>query len=226
MPIKYHDEVVQGSDEWYALRCGLLTASEIKLILTPTLKIASNDKERAHLYELMAQRITKYVEPSYISDDMLRGQVDEVEARILYSEHFGAITESGFITNDKWGFTLGYSPDGLVGDKGLVEFKSRRQKFQVETLLAQVMPVDYLIQVQSGLLISEREWCDFGSYCGGLPLTPIRIFGDDVVQTAIIEAAAAFEENLKAKLAAYEEVIKNCKRIIPTERKIEQEITL
>ena len=52
-------------------RCGLLTASEMKLIITPTLKIASNDKERAHIYELAAQRITNYVEPSYVGDDKL-----------------------------------------------------------------------------------------------------------------------------------------------------------
>ena len=61
MTVKIHDDLVQGSEEWHAIRCGLLTASEMKLIITPTLKIASNDKERAHLYELLAQRITKYV---------------------------------------------------------------------------------------------------------------------------------------------------------------------
>ncbi len=72
--ITYYPDLIQGSDEWKSARCGLLTASEMKLIITPTtLKIASNDKERAHLYELLAQRITRYVEPSYISDDMLRG---------------------------------------------------------------------------------------------------------------------------------------------------------
>ena len=62
--IKYHDDLIQGSDEWHAARCGLLTASEVKLILTPTLKIANNDKTRAHVYEIAAQRITGYTEPS------------------------------------------------------------------------------------------------------------------------------------------------------------------
>jgi len=71
-PITYYPELIQGSEEWHALRCGLLTASEMKLIITPTLKVASNEKERAHLYELLAQRITKYVVPTYVSDDMLR----------------------------------------------------------------------------------------------------------------------------------------------------------
>lgn len=80
--VRIFPEMVQGSEEWLTARCGLLTASEIKLIVTPTLKIASNDKERAHLYELLAQRITGYVEPRYISDDMLRGKEDEIAARI------------------------------------------------------------------------------------------------------------------------------------------------
>jgi hypothetical protein len=84
----YHAELIQGSEEWLQARCGLLTASEMKLIVTPTLKAASNDKERAHLYELLAQRISGYVEPSYISDDMLRGMDDEAEARRIYAESF------------------------------------------------------------------------------------------------------------------------------------------
>ena len=80
--IKYFFDIEQGTEEWLALRCGIQTASEMKLIVTTTLKQASNDKKRAHLYELLGQRITGYVEPRYIGDDMLRGQWDELEARI------------------------------------------------------------------------------------------------------------------------------------------------
>jgi hypothetical protein len=68
--IRYHFDIEQGSEEWHALRCGILTASEMKFIVTPTLKPASNDKERAHLFELLGQRITQHTEPRYISDDM------------------------------------------------------------------------------------------------------------------------------------------------------------
>ena len=72
MTIKYHDDLIQGSDEWLQARCGLLTASEFDRILTPTLKIADNPKSRAHCWEIAAQRITSYVEPHYVSDAMLR----------------------------------------------------------------------------------------------------------------------------------------------------------
>src|SRR6185436_16417143 len=113
MAITYHPEIAQGSDEWFELRRGILTASEMKLIITPTRKIADNDKTRAHLYELAAQRISGYVEPHFISDDMLRGQDDEIYAREAYKKHFAPVKEVGFVTNDKWGFVIGYSPDFL-----------------------------------------------------------------------------------------------------------------
>ena len=222
--ITYYEDLIQGSDEWLSARCGLLTASEMKLIVTPSLKIASNDKEKTHLYELLAQRITQYVEPHYVGDDMLRGQSDEVDARILYAEKYAPVTEMGFITNDRWGFTIGYSPDGLVGDAGAIECKSRRQKYQIETLVNREMPVDYLMQIQTGLLVSEREWIDFISYCGGLPMATIRVYPDPAIQKAIIEAAGAFESRLSEKLTAYRETLASSLRLIPTERRIEQEM--
>ena len=222
--IRYHNDLEQGSEAWLAARCGLLTASEMKLILTPTLKMASNDKERAHVSELLAQRITRYVEPHYISDDMLRGHEDEIEARLLYAKTYAPVQEVGFITNDRWGFTLGYSPDALVGDDGLIECKSRRQRFQVQTIIEGEMPADYILQVQTGLLVSEREWCDFVSYSGGLPMMTVRVWPDDAVQAAIIEAAAAFEARVAEKLAAYEAVLSTGARLVPTQRKIEQEM--
>lgn len=226
--IRYHPELVQGTDEWRAARCGLLTASEMHLIVTPTLKIAANDKERSHLYELLAQRVTQYVEPSYISDDMLRGHADEVEARILYDKHYNPVTDMGFITNDRWGFTLGYSPDGLVNDDGLMECKSRRQKYQIQTVIecdGVVAPSEYMLQLQTALLVSEREWIDFISYSGGLPMVVVRVFPDARVQKAIIDAATAFEERLAVNLKKFNDTLA-AHKYLPTERRIEQEMHL
>lgn len=293
----YHSDVIQGSDEWYAVRLGLLTASEMKLILTveggntvtkyratgtapkrPTVlrmqalevigdregtmrehafaadvseavlrglqkdgcleavkvevpisfRAASDDKERLHLYELLAQRITRYVEPRYVSDDMVRGHDDEIEARIQYEKKYGAVDSVGFITNDKWGFTIGYSPDGLVGVEGLIEAKSRRQKFQVQTIIENVLdetiPTEYLLQPQTGLLVSERKWCDFISYSGGLPMATIRVWPDEVIMDAILNATGEFEHRLAQKLDAYNEAVRKYDRLIPTERKVEQEM--
>jgi len=234
--ITYHDTVEQGSTEWMALRCGLLTASEMKLIVTPTLKAASNDKERSHMYELLAQRITGYVEPSYISDGMLRGMEDEIEARLQYAKTYAPVQEVGFITNDKFqfkdapdgGFTIGYSPDALVGDDGLIECKSRNQKYQIMTLCnyvsADTIDPDFMIQCQTGLLVSERKWIDLVSYCGGLPMATVRVFPDEKIQAAILDAATAFEKRLTEAQERYQSVINGKARLIKTERKIIQEM--
>jgi len=226
--IRYHADLLQGSDEWLLARCGILTASEMKLIMSPTLKPAKNDKSRSHVFELLAQRITGYVEPAYVTDDMLRGQEDEIEARLLYAQNYAPVSEMGFITNDRWGFTIGYSPDGMVGDDGLIECKSRRQKFQVQTIVENVagtgIPDDYLLQVQTGMLVSERKWCDLISFSGGLPMATMRVEADPVIQNAIVEAATAFENDLKAKLATYNATLASEARLIPTERRVEQEM--
>jgi YqaJ-like recombinase protein len=219
-----HKTLVQGSEEWHAARCGLLTASEMKLILTPSLKTASNAAERAHVYELAAQRITRYVEPHYVGDEMLRGHDEEIDAKIAYAEHYAKVTDVGFITNDKWGFTIGCSPDGLVGRDGMLECKSRRQKFQVETIASGEMPDDFSLQVQTLLLVSERKWCDFVSYSGGLPMVTIRVFPNAEIQAAIIAAATAFEARVCERVAEYRARLKTKARLIPTERKVVQEM--
>lgn len=223
MTIQIYPDLVQGSDEWFAARLGLLTASEIKLILTPTLKVADNDKTRQHLWELMAQRITQHVEPTYIGDEMLRGMEDEILARSAYSETYAEVTEAGFITNDCWGFTLGCSPDGLVGTDGGIEVKSRRQKYQIQTITEGVVPDDFVLQVQTCLLVTGRSWWDFISYSAGLPMVTIRMEPDEKIQAAIVEAAAGFEAKLAERMSAYAEASKLA-RLIPTERRVEQEM--
>lgn len=227
MSIVVHKMLLQGSDDWFAARCGLLTASEMKLIMTGEGAPASNDKERAHLYELAAQRITRYVEPTFVSFDMERGKVDENEALSLYSQNIAPLEPCGFITNDEWGFTLGYSPDALVRDDGLVECKSRRQRFQVETFVKYAgsgkIPPDYSLQIQTGLLVSKRKWCDFISYSGGLPMAVVRVFPDCKMQDAIIAAASAFEARLRTVIDNYTDTVAALSPI-PTERIIQQEM--
>lgn len=203
MTVTYHNDFDQGSVQWAAQRCGMLTASQMDLILTPTLKVANNDKQRGHVYELLAQRITKNVEPQYVSDAMLRGEDEEIAARELYSEKYAPVTQCGLITNDSFGFTLGYSPDGLVGDDGLIEVKSRRQKFQMQTIIEGVLPIEFALQIQTGLLVSSRKWCDFISYSAGMPMFVFRVEPDLVVRNAILEAAQSFEQQLQERLQIY-----------------------
>ena len=222
--IKYHTDLIQGSAEWLAARCGMLTASEMRLILTPTLKIASNDKERAHLYELLAQRVTGYVEPHFQTFDMERGHFEEEHARKKYSETYAPVTECGFITNDRLGFPIGYSPDGLVGDDGLIECKSRIQKWQMQTIIecvpGQTVPAEYMLQVQTAMFVSERQWVDYISYSGGMRMAVIRCYPVPEAQEAIVQAAAAFEQRITEKLELYNNLIASDARLVETERLI------
>lgn len=225
MTITYHHDLIQGSDEWLAARRGILTASEIRHILTPTLKLANNEKTRAHVWEIAAQRISGYTEPTYIGDAMLRGHEDEVEARIIYDREYAPVDEVGFITNDDLGFVIGYSPDGLVGDDGLIEAKSRIQKYQIQTIAEMTPPDDFVLQLQTGLFVTQRKWIDFISYSGGLPMVTMRVEPDPTIQDAIKEAATSFEARVQEVVTAYNERLKNpANRLVPTERKVEQEM--
>ena len=211
----YHNTIEQGTEEWHALRCGMLTASTMKLILTPTLKVANNDKTRAHAWELAAQRVTGYTEPTFINDAMLRGINDEPLARDLYSEKYSPVTECGYITTEIEGFTVGYSPDGLVGDDGLIEVKSRSQKGQIETIVSKSVPDEFVMQLQTGLLITGRKWIDFISYCGGMPMFVLRVEPDDIIQDAIIKAIVDFESKVAEIVENYSSAIIG---LYPTER--------
>ncbi len=222
--IRYFPEIEQGSDEWLAVRRGILTASEMKKIITPGGKQADNETSRRHVLEMLAQRITGHVEPQYISDDMLRGHEDEILARAKYAEHYAPVTECGFVTRDFGGFVLGYSPDGLVLDDGQIEIKSRRQKYQVETILADEVPAEYMLQIQAGLLVTGRRWLDFISYSAGLPMFVKRVWPDELTQEAIVTAAHAFEQRKQIALEKYGRMLAAMPVLIPTERTIEQEI--
>lgn len=221
MTITIHRDLDQGSPEWFAARCGIITASEVKLLLTPAkLAIADNDKVRSHIWELLAQRVTGFIEPSYISDDMVRGIESEPIARQIYADNVAIdyeVEEVGFITNDEFGYTIGYSPDALVGPVGLWECKAPRQKTQMETIVSGEMPVDHLLQVQTGLMVSKRDWLDFSSYHGGMYMPTYRIYPDAKVQEAIREAGRIFEDRIAEKLAAYHAAVESG-RMVLTER--------
>lgn len=226
MTIKIHSDLIQGSDEWLDARKGIITASEMGKLLTPTLKPANNDKSRAHFYELAFQRLTGFVEPQYVSDAMLRGQEDEIYAREAYSENFAKVEETGFITNDRWGFTIGYSPDGLVGDDGLIEIKSRGGKYQVQTIAGDDVPDEYMLQLQTGLLVTGRRWIDFISYCGGLPMFKKRVEPDPEYHEAILRAATDAEARIADIMNDYRATLATMPKVIETERRAIEEIIL
>lgn len=204
MSLEIFTELEQGSPEWLAARCGMPTASVIgQLITAKTLKVAANETSRALVMTLVAERITGHVEPVYPNADMQRGTMSEPFARDIYSENYAPATEVGFMTRDFGGYTIGFSPDGLIGDDGLIEIKSPRQKKHLATILADEVPLEYMAQCQTGLLVSGREWLDFISYNGGMPLWSKRVEPDEKWQAAIKEAVEALEAVAEVMIASY-----------------------
>ena len=216
-------DLIQGTDEWHDQRRGIVTASVVGRLLTATGKPANNDTSRTLTAQLVAERITGWTDPVYVSDDMLRGTEDEPRAVDVYAEHFAPVTSTGFMVRDDWGFRIGYSPDGLVGDDGLIEVKSRRAKKQLQTILEDAVPAENMAQIQCGLLVSGRAWCDYVSYCGGMPLYVKRVHPDPEFFKVIVEAVRTFEENAAAMVDLYLDATAN---LPATERVVEMEMVL
>lgn len=197
MTLTTYTNLEQGSDEWLAARCGLLTASTIgKLITTTTLKVADNETSRGLTMTLAAERITGHVDFVYPTADMQRGTDDEPFARDIYAANFAPVEQVGFMVRDFGAYRIGFSPDGLVGADGLIEIKSRRPKEHLKTVLKGLPPLENMAQLHAGLLVSGRSFIDYVSYSAGLPLWVKRFYPDQRWTDAIHAAAETFEINV------------------------------
>lgn len=203
MTVTIYDQLEQHTDEWYAARCGILTASVIGKLITPALKTANNDTSRGITYTLAAERITGHVDHMRPSFDMIRGTEDEPYARDAYAEHHAPVQEVGFVKLEGDGYTLGFSPDGFVEHDGLIEIKSRNAKAHIKTILDGVPPAENMAQIQAGLLVTGRSWLDYVSFSQGLPLWVCRVAPDPVWFDALEAAARDFEHNVEATITDY-----------------------
>ncbi|WP_116201306.1 lambda exonuclease family protein [Amycolatopsis circi] len=225
MTLTEFPDVIQGSDEWHDQRRGIITASVVGQLITPkTRKPAANDQSRGLTAQLVAERITGHTDPTYVGDDMLRGIEEELTARDLYAKVYDRqVRQVGFLLRKEETWQLGYSPDGLVGEDGLIEVKSRRSKLHLRTILASEVPVEFMAQCQAGLLVSGREWLDFISYSGGMPMWHKRVFPDPEWQEAIVAVAERFEVSAAEMTADY---LAKTVGLPVTERTTEMEMTI
>ena len=204
MGLTIHDDLEQGTEDWFAARRGIVTASAVHKLITPTLRVADNDASRGLTATLVAERISGFTEDTYTNNDMWRGITSEPIARDIYSGLYQQAVEVGFMRRDEDDWTLGYSPDGLVGTDGLIEIKAPRAKTHLNTILADEVPAHYMPQLQAGLLVSGREWIDFVSYVGGMPLFVKRVEPDTAWFWAIKAACRQFETTAAEMVAAYQ----------------------
>jgi putative phage-type endonuclease len=158
----------QRSAEWFAARAGKVTASKIADMLATT-KTGWGSSRKNYAAQLVAERLTGVVEPSFCSPAMQHGIDHEASAREAYCQHMlCAVDEIGFVDHPsiEW---AGASPDGLIGDDGLVEIKCPGTATHIETLLGGSIPEKYRLQMLFQMACTGRQYCDFVSYDPRLP---------------------------------------------------------
>ncbi len=204
MTLTIYNDIEQGTPQWDELRRGIITASTVhQLITAKTLKVAENVESRALTATLVAERITGWTDERYVSFDMARGHEIEPLAVDLYAKHYAPVEAVAFMVRDYGNYRIGYSPDGVVGDDGLIEIKSRRPKEHLATVLSGHVPAENMAQLQTGLLVSGRQWIDYLSYCGGMALWRKRVYPDPAWHHAILEGVQSFETAAAEMAAAY-----------------------
>ena len=207
--IKYHYDMVQGTQEWKDIRKGILTASEVKSLITPTGKVASNNDSRGIIFDILAQRLNPNDdEPEFSNSHMERGNTFEPFARDLYSEKSNQVKECGFITREFDGFKIGFSPDGLVGDDGIIEIKCPTKKKHVKEICLGDKPNEHMMQIQTGLLVTGRDWCDFISHYNGMHQRVYRVRPDLALHDKILESCRALESSVDMYSKIYKDNVK------------------
>lgn len=167
-------ELIQGTPEWLAIRCGKVTASRVSDVIAKT-KSGPSASRANYLAELIAERLTGSPAERFTNGAMQWGTEKEPEARACYEFYRGeTVKEVGFVLHPNIDQS-GASPDGLVGADGLVEIKCPNTATHLETLLGQMVPRKYIDQMQWQMACTGRQWCDFASYDPRLP-EQMRLF--------------------------------------------------
>ena len=170
------ENVVQGTPEWQKERVGIPTASCFDKIIT--VKGERSKQRTKYMYQLAAERITGIKENGYQNAVMERGIQMEDEARKMYELMTGyTVTTVGVCYPDEQK-RYGCSPDGLIGEEGLVEIKCPTSAIHVGYLLGGVLPTDYVQQCQGQLLVTGRKWVDFFSFYPGLKPLLVKVKPD------------------------------------------------
>jgi putative phage-type endonuclease len=154
----------QRSPEWFAARLGRVTASRVADIMAKT-KTGYSTSRTNYMAELICERLTNKQAESYQNSAMLWGIEAEPFARETYLEAVSTdcVVEVGFINHPTIDMA-GASPDGLVGEDGLVEIKCPNTSTHIDTLIAQAIPAKYITQMQWQMACTGRKWCDFVSF--------------------------------------------------------------
>lgn len=201
----FHD-VEQNSDEWYELRAGRFTSSNMPKVMA-VLSKAFSPPAKQYAVRLAVEQITgKPTTNSYSNSHMERGHEQEPIARRIYEdETFFKVTNGGFFCSD----FIGCSPDGLVNDDGVIEIKSVLAHVHFANVKRGTIDPAYRWQCIGNLKFTGRKWLDFVSYCADFPadkqIFRCRIFAEDCWEGF---------EMIDERLEAFEKLVVECKKTI------------
>jgi len=166
--------IEQGTDEWFAARIGKVTASRVADVIAKTKTGYSSSRDN-YMAQLICERLTNQKADGFTNAAMQWGTETEPLARLSYEVSQNVLVdELGFVPHPKI-LMAGASPDGLVGDNGLLEIKCPNTATHIDTLLSETVPGKYNTQMQFQMACTDREWCDFVSFDNRLP-TELQLF--------------------------------------------------
>jgi putative phage-type endonuclease len=190
----------QRTPQWFAARLGKATASRIADIVART-KSGYSTSRANYVAQLVCERLTGVQTEGFASSAMQWGLEKEPEALRLYEfEHDVEVLKVGFLDHPNVGMS-GASPDGLVGEAGLIEVKCPITATHIDTLLGQSVPGRYITQIQWQMAVTGRQWCDFVSYDPRLPID-LRLFARRIHRDA--DLIADLEREVATFLAEVE----------------------
>ena len=204
----------QRSAEWYQARLGLVTASNFAEVMAKGRGSAPSARRQTYLNHVVAERLSRELSENYTGADAERGIALEDEAIAAYEFQTDAtVKRIGMVRND----IAGASPDGLVGDDGLVEVKAPRRHHYIRMILSEDPAADYRPQIMGQLWLSERARCDLVLYSPPLPLFVHRVVRDADYIDDLAAAVAAFEADVIEACTDARRIIHTNERLDPIE---------
>lgn len=170
-------DIEQQTQEWFEAKAGVPSASNFNKIVTTKGEISKQAEK--YLYQLAGERITGIREEIYTNQAMQRGCELEAEAREYYELVNGVEVKQVGICYPNEDKKYACSPDGLIGDDGMIEIKCPLLSTHVSYLVKGKLPSDYFQQTQGQLFVTSRKWVDFMSYYPGVKPLLIRVYPDE-----------------------------------------------
>jgi putative phage-type endonuclease len=193
----------QGTEEWFTIRIGKVTASRVADVIAKT-KTGYSASRDNYMAQLICERLTGLKGESFTNAAMQHGTDTEPLARAAYEALKDVLVdEVGFVPHPTIEMA-GASPDGLVGDDGLIEIKCPNTATHIETLISKVVPGKYNTQMQFQMACTGRQWCDFVSFDNRLPemfqLFVTRVPRDEVfirlIESEIVQFLAELDDKI------------------------------